>query len=406
MSKREKNKQDVATHLSFGGSAAGGIVGSGIGSLLGPEFAAVGAVTGSSLGGSISYVLGKKPDWYKYFGEKLTVESLIIAKLSKDFSYSVIHEHSLAQHARDNAHSRIILLEEVRKRDFARFTSSSLYAWLKKNIPEIRKDLRDLVPPEKLKSSVEILKNLEQPIQISCECIEPAAVATLKSLQSRRRFNLNIEIDYEDTSGVYQIMKASDRKNHYDFIITASAPFFLFGDTQPNMKDYRLVFELHGEEQVILKRRGWETSKKMKIHVFGDSSAEEQFLIKNNVYSNTEPVSHRFFEELKVVLEQLNPGELVIAWEPLASVLSRNIWIKRSEDAFINWISLFCQKKWNGRNLKKEHEAFRYLFIYEWLYCKENQDWAGELLINDSFFRERFSLGAGLTSSGDINAKP
>lgn len=398
MKKKEKNN-DKSTYTSIVTASAGTLIGGGIGALLGPELALILGASGNAIGGTLGYALARNPDWTSIFIEKITAEKLIASKLIKDYNFSVIDELSSVSKIHESSLKRIDLLSDVKKRNFAKLTSKTSFKWLGNNLNHIKRSLKNDDIPHELKQYADQINEFtikNGKIKFSCECIEPGCVSVIKSLKDQSRFGLNIELDYNDTSGVYQIDSIAKEKSKFDFVITANAPFFLYGDKNSEIKKYRHCFEIHGEEQVILRRKSIKKTKNKRIHVFSDSSAEEQFLIENNVYENTELFSHKYYEQLSDVISNLDAGELIIAWEPLATFLSHNIWIKKNEDVFFNYISLFQHQRWGNKQLKKLGEKIKMLFIFEWLYSKENRIRAIELIVSDKEFIKRFELGSGI----------
>lgn len=400
MEKDNRRNNERPTYASLTGQSIGGLVGTGIGALLGPEFALILGASGGWAGGTLGYALTKNPNWKSHILGDLTVEKLIAAKTIKDFNFSVIDELSSMTKAYESSQKRIDLLSEVKKRNFMNMTSQSSFKWLNKNLNSIKKNLKNESIPYEIKKIADEINEFtirDGKIQFSCAAIHPGAVSVIMSLKNHSRLGVNINLEYTGTSGVYQLGSLAQEKNKFDFVITANAPFFLHGDKFSEIKkNYRHCFELHGQEQVVLRKRTLRKKKSKRVHVFSDSSAEEQFLIKNRVYENTELFSHKYYEELTKVVSNLDADELIIAWEPLATYLSRDLFIKRNEDVFYNWVSLFQNKKWGNRHLKKLGDKFKTLLIYEWLYLMDNRERSIEFLLSDYEFIERFKLGSGI----------
>lgn len=400
MTKTAPPNSDLPSHVSFATSALGSIMGAGIGALFGPELSLISGGIGSAVGGSIGY-LGTQLLTSSSFG-KITLEELIAAKTYKDFNYSVLHEPSLIRHTRDDSKARIDLLSEIKKMDFARLTPAKEVEWLLKNHRNIMLASANKEIPDEYKKIADAINKEAQVgkrLKISCECIEPAGIAILKSLAHHSRLGLDIEIDYQDTCGVYQVQNVAAQGGEVDFLITANAPFFLDGFNKASIQNYNMAFEIHGEEQVLLRRKTMRMEDIKRIHVFSNSSAEEEFIVKHKVYASKEMFSHYYYEELTKVLSDLEPGEVVIAWEPLATVLSQNRWVKRSEDVFLNWISLFAHNRWNNHKHMLIYDHFKKLFIFEWLHCHTHRPWSVDLLLKDKQFVDRFRIGSGMEAS-------
>ena len=144
--------------------------------------------------------------------------------------------------------------------------------------------------PDELRHKAETLRSLlaqsKRNLSISCECIEPAALSALFSMREQHGCGLCFDIDFSDTSGVYQVRSAARLLNSkpFDFMITACAPFNITGFIKSNLRSYVPCFPLHFERQVMLTRMRTSVaagsakspSKRLKLHLFSD------FLQKKN----------------------------------------------------------------------------------------------------------------------------
>lgn len=373
----KKKNQDIAQHLSIAGSAVGGIIGVFIDPITG--------LVSTSILGSSGYIIGKKIQDIDFFN-KISVEKILFEKMNYDFDYSVISEFSTFK--------RNTLKSRKRIEDVSKELGKSFNSLLSKNekiiIPNPNSDFY-----EQGKILAQKIKKLRgnDPIKINCECVDPACVSVFKSIANR--YGLNLEIDYVSTTGVYQMMKINEGED-VDFLTTTNAPFFLSGLKFSKVKDYRLMFEIHGEEQKIFRRKGANWNNSSKLYIFKNSSAEEQLITKEGLPNNIEIQKIDFYENLVSHSKQLNPGELIIAWEPIASYFEKLEWLESPEEKYINYISFFCHKRWNNKTLKPMKEMMKNLFILEWNYCKSERKKAYKLLIKDKEFIDRFSVGIGL----------
>ena len=80
-------------------------------------------------------------------------------------------------------------------------------------------------------------------------------------------------------------------------------------------------------------------------------------------------------ERLIAHVEELDPGDMVIAWEPLASGLESKHRLARFAE-FKLWVSLYCHKRWQRGALRVLKDQFSRLFSSEWIYCRKNREWA------------------------------
>jgi hypothetical protein len=100
-------------------------------------------------------------------------------------------------------------------------------------------------------------------------------------------------------------------------------------------------------------------------------------------------------ERLLATVPDLDPGDMVIAWEPLASGLeSTHRFIRLAE--FKLWVSLYCHKRWQRGALRALKERFTRLFSTEWIYCRQHREWALECLAVELRALEYFTAGSGL----------
>ena len=86
---------------------------------------------------------------------------------------------------------------------------------------------------------------------------------------------------------------------------------------------------------------------------------------------------------------------MVIAWEPLATALESKQEFRRLAE-FKCWLSLYCHKRWQRGAMRALRDQFRQLFISEWIYCRNNRDWALECLAVELRALEFFAASSGL----------
>ena len=91
----------------------------------------------------------------------------------------------------------------------------------------------------------------------------------------------------------------------------------------------------------------------------------------------------------------LAAGDMVIAWEPLATGLESKQEFRRLAE-FKCWLSLYCHKRWQRGAMRALRDQFRQLFISEWIYCRNNRDWALECLAVELRALEFFAASSGL----------
>jgi hypothetical protein len=98
---------------------------------------------------------------------------------------------------------------------------------------------------------------------------------------------------------------------------------------------------------------------------------EEQLLARAAIPDSAEPEMVGSLEKLLEKVQDLAPGDMVIAWQPLASGLeSKNTFTRHGE--YRCWLSLYCHKRWQRGALRTLKEQFQQLFASEWAYCRWN----------------------------------
>jgi len=120
------------------------------------------------------------------------------------------------------------------------------------------------------------------------------------------------------------------------------------------------------------------------------------------------PVSS--LNELIIDALNLDSGNYLIAWEPLASGLKRVVaatenctvencsLVPAAEHPFQHWISICYHRRWEEHsNLAKLRDQMRQLFIHEWRVCRLHPEWAERCLFEDPHFLKHFEGASGLT---------
>jgi hypothetical protein len=108
-----------------------------------------------------------------------------------------------------------------------------------------------------------------------------------------------------------------------------------------------------------------------------------------------EPEMVGSLERLIASVPQLPGGDMVIAWQPLASGLEARHRLRRIAD-FTCWISLYCHKRWQRGALRPLKTQFTQLFAREWTFARRNLEWALECLALELRALEFFAAGSGL----------
>ncbi|HEY3252702.1 MAG TPA: winged helix-turn-helix domain-containing protein, partial [Polyangiaceae bacterium] len=308
-------------------------------------------------------------------------------KLLKDFRGSCLHDVELLSEAIEECESRIQLLTEQRRvRAEIRSPHEPLF------VPS--RDAWSSSPTANAEIAASAAKLIEYcktaPLVINVGSYNAACIAVLHSL--RRRYGLETRTDFQALSGRQQVLLLHN-EDGTDFLFAPHVPVLLVGDR--GALDYRRITPVHSYEQVLLRRNGAAKGRKHRLLVYKGGYPEEQLLTRASLPVSAEPEMVGSLEKLLEEVQELAPGDLVIAWQPLASGLeSKNTFTRQSE--YRCWVSLYCHKRWQRGALRALKAQFLWLFASEWAYCRWNKDWAIECLGLEPSALEAFTAGSGL----------
>ena len=328
---------------------------------------------------------------------QLSTETLVKEKIAHDFRLSDIHTAAILRYARADTAKILKELEDNHQAaDGTRMRDISA------TIPKIHVVNRFApgnVPAPDLQM-IDLARDLitysrSNPIVVNAESIEAAANATWRSLKNR--YGLNINLVSDDENGRDQMWRV-DESDETDFIITADAPFVLA--PQKKGLEYIRLDPLHREEQVLLRKPGQKPrNATTQIHVFEYSSAFEQFALKEKIPPGSEPVYHRFTDDVVdlVIDGGPLPGDYIISWKPLTDGLMAQSDLQLMPDVYEITISISAHKRWfcTHNGMWNRLQTLRHLFVEEWVLCKNNQDYAVSLLADESDFKNSFRRGSG-----------
>jgi hypothetical protein len=154
---------------------------------------------------------------------------------------------------------------------------------------------------------------------------------------------------------------------------------------------------IHAYEQIVLRAPGAARGRKRQLLVYKGGSPEEQVMARVGIPSSAEPQMIGSLEKLLAAVQGLAPGDMVIAWELLATGLEAKHEFKRLVE-YRCWLSLYCHKRWQRGAMQSLRNQFRQLFISEWLYCRNNREWALECLAVELKALELFAASSGLAA--------
>gem|GEM_PF-6863239 len=233
-------------------------------------------------------------------------------------------------------------------------------------------------------------------IKISCTSIHAATVCVFKALAARLLpYGINLEISFEDINGHYQVL--TSKKNYFDIAVFPNDAFFMVENAAETA--YRLMFTINCQIQYLFHRKTKNIGNNSKdlIHVYQDSSAHMHYLLGKGIPKYSESRIIEKIDDFPSVIQEMNGGEMIIVWEPLANLLYDNSDFELVPNSrYKIWNSLYCNKTWNKPSMRRAREAFNILFVNEWRLCKTNKRMATDLLLQDEEYLMAFSKGAGI----------
>jgi DNA-binding winged helix-turn-helix (wHTH) protein len=315
-------------------------------------------------------------------------------KLRKDFRGSCLHDLELLHEAIEECDDRIRLIAtHKRLRLHGRFPHEPVLI-PPRSTPSGRRTPSSEPDTEIASRTADLIRySRTAPVVVNVGSYAPACISVLQSM--RRRYGLEVRGDSEDLSGRQQILRL-DHDDEADFFLAPHAPFLLVGEHRA--LDYRWMTPVHAYEQIVLRAPGPVRRRRRKLLVYKGGSPEEQLMSRVGIPSSAETEMVGSLEKLLTKVEELSPGDMVIAWEPLASGLESKHEFRRLAE-FRCWLSLYCHKRWQRGALRTLKNQFSQLFIGEWIHCRKNPEWAVECLAVELRALEFFAAGSGLGPS-------
>lgn len=236
------------------------------------------------------------------------------------------------------------------------------------------------------------LKELDS-ISVNCGALFPAAASVFLALKETfRAHGIELRVDYSDYNSRNQMLRIERKRDEVDFLFAAEAAFFMAQDVM-----FRRILVCHGENQWVLVRAARKASTGTNLYVFQESTAEMQFRLGTGVpeHASLRPIGHG--EEIPSYLDNLEPGETIVVWEPLAYLFLKDPrFVRLANQSFRAWISLFCRKDWMHYRRAKQRQALVSLFVQQWMLSKADMTKAFEDLLRAEGYLERFAVSAGL----------
>jgi DNA-binding winged helix-turn-helix (wHTH) protein len=312
-------------------------------------------------------------------------------KLCKDFRGSCLHDLELLDEAIEECDHRIRLItDQTRVRLEGRFPRGRMLIPPRRSRRE-RGATPDAVDPESESRAAALIRHAQTtPVVVNVGSYSPACISVLQSL--RQRYGLEVRADFEGLSGRQQILRLF-HDDEADFLFAPHVPFLLVGDY--GALHYRRLTPVHAYEQVVLRARGPARGARSKLLVYKGGYPEEQLMAKVGIPPAAQPELVFSLERLLEKVRELAPGDMVIAWEPLASGLESRHSFERLHE-YRCWLSLYCHKRWQRGALGTLKNQFTQLFASEWVHCRSNREWALECLGKELDALEFFTAGTGL----------
>jgi DNA-binding winged helix-turn-helix (wHTH) protein len=312
-------------------------------------------------------------------------------KLLRDFRGSCLHDLELLDEAIEECDQRIRLVAASRRLQLGdRFRHEAML------VPPRRLAAGRLPPaPDPHAAAAAAAAPLVEyarshPIAVNVGAYAPACLAVLQSLS--RRFGLEVRPNFEDLSGRQQVLRLF-HDDETDFLFAPHAPMILVGDY--GVLDYRWLTPVHWYKQIVLQMPGTPRGRHRKLLVYKGGSPDEQLIVGSGIPRSAVPEKVSSLESLVGRVEGLEAGDMVMAWEPLATGLVSRYPLGRIAE-FRCWLSLYCHKRWQRGALRSLKDQFRRLFAAEWIHCRGNREWSIECLAVELRALEFFTAGSGL----------
>lgn len=362
---------------AFGGAA--------IGALGGHSFGDTGIILGSSLGAPLGYAIAN--GFYhplnrvdKAFMIKRRI--LLKEKLHADFNNSFLLNNESALFA---------LKESIKKLVTTKVLQNS-YSDIR--IPADEK-IPNLISASRCGNILDCVKILSSygSIKISCLSVHPGVIGVLKSLKQKfSAMGLCIDIYYDEITGRNQAISVIDDES-FDFAVFPNDPFFLYEKSKKS--PYRLLFPVNCQIQCIFygKRDGF--YRKNQIFIYHESTAQMQYALGQGIPREIKPVIYERVEEISLLANDIEGGDMIIVWEPLSGIFRKN---KKFEEVpnsrYRICNSLFCHKRWRKKSMSKLKNAFKVLFVNEWQQCNLDRNNVYKSLVSDEDYLRCFLRGA------------
>lgn len=374
-------------------TATGGLLGGALlGSLAGPGGTEIGAAIGS-----VSALLAAKfaPAFFRdstIYGRlnNRRVFTLLKEKLQADFSYSFLTSQGTFDNAMASAST---MLKEAHSTEPS---IGTLESRLPRNFHWTMSGIGSPTSPAFAKSLSRLGEYCRSsgPIRVGCPAIACAAIGILRDMSNRfhESEGIRVEVSCEEING-RDFFTAIRTSCELDFAIGPVEALVL---CDPDKKlPLRVLGPLFGERQRVFVS----TKKRSGIHsgvwVFSRSSAKFQYLVGLEIsprHSEQEVTDARQIPDL---VESIPPGDVIIAWDPVSSVLSgrRDFTVVPHSDYLIHFF-LCGHRRVFSRGAFPVDDFLR-VFLTHWRCFQHNPTSLIRVLSRDPAYMRAFATGAG-----------
>lgn len=376
-------------------TATGGVLGTAVGTLAGPEVALIGGAIGS-----VGALLAANfvPEFFQdtvvhRLLNNRKIINLLKEKTDADFKYSCVDSQGTFDNAMESARNTINAANDAEASigSFeSRLATGFRWSLASRRLPAdaFTKSVGDLAAHCRANGS----------IRVACPAICSAPIAVLRDIEKRfsERAGVCFDVRADEING-RDFFTALKTSCEFDFVIGPLEALVL---CDPERKlPLRVLGPLFQERQSIFitkkKRVAGLTSG---IWVFSRSAADVQYLIGLGVPMNAEKKSILDARQIPALVESIPPGDMVIAWEPLSNVLSRSRdFVEVPGSEFMIHFVLLANKRLVARRRSSTFpiDAFLTVFLMEWRRFQHNHDALANTLRRDHGYMKAFGLGCG-----------
>lgn len=382
-----KNK-DIKDHTI---SAVGGAVGAGVGCLVGPE----GSILGGLLGSVGAFVASKyAPDYLDSsilgrFLNNSKVEEILRQKIAADLSNGFLGSQGDLDQALESMRTLMGLaaledpgvgtLEERLARGF------------KWGLPE-NAGFNE-VWASNMRRLAEYCDK-KGPLRIGCAAICPAVVAMFRDMNRRyeteRGVKFNVRSNYINGREFFESLRS---ECDLDFAI-GPLEALVFADEERKLP-MKILGPIFGQQQHVYVSNKKRKHIRSGVWVFDRSSAKFQYHVGVGVPKSAEEQSFQNSREVPDLLESIPPGDMVVAWDPLSSVMKgrKDFTVVPQSNYKIHVVLL------GHRSLLQKGafplQEFMSVLATEVRYQRNRHNSLFELLCSSQDFMETFAMAAG-----------